>query len=178
MTSYKLSLAGIALLFSISSFAQESESLSLEIDHVTYNWDLYADSLNSYEGLNKFCNDVNFRTEIIDVLNGIHHFDSVLYGKLKAAYRYNKDKEIEKTLKEISEFESDYSMKLFLNFLRSECTTVKDLEKHKEELKKDVGENSYDGQIYILETELNKFVKHITKRVDNLRDHVHHLKIN
>ena len=68
-------------------------------------------------------------------------------------------------------------MKNFIHFLHEECVAQKDIEKNSKELKNDIGSESYDSQVYMLEIELGKFVKHITKRVDKIREHVHHLGV-
>ncbi|MEQ8474439.1 MAG: hypothetical protein RIC35_24795 [Marinoscillum sp.] len=169
-------IGGLLLIMSTSIYAQEN-TLGSAIDDLTYKWDGEARNLNSYEGLSKFCDDKEYRVEIIDLLNEIHHYDSVLYDRLVAAQRFKKDKEIEKTLDEIAKFEKKYSMQTFIHFLHEECISRNEIEKHSDESRNDIGANSYDGQIYIIETELNKFIKHITKRVDHLRKHVHHMHI-
>ncbi len=171
-----LSLFGICTV-STSLAQEQSSTIGQEIDEITFNWDIEAKNLNDYDGLTQFCKDVDYRTNIISLLNQIHHYDSVLYDRLVKAQRFNHDKEIEKTLKEISKFEDKYSMKSFIHFLHEECVAQKDIEKNSIDSKNDFGTNSYEGQIYIVETELNKFIKHITKRVDHVREHVHHLHI-
>lgn len=165
------------VLSTVPAIAQDEQSVGKAIDDLTFRWDNESIPLNSYEGLMKFCSDAEYRNDIIKLLNDIHHYDSVLYQRLVKASHYSHDKEIEKTLEEIKSFEKEYSMKKFLHFLSEECHDEKDIEKHAEELKNDIGMNSYDGQIYIIETELNKYIKHITKRMDNIRDHVDHLHI-
>ncbi len=163
------------LLFSAQ--AQETKTLGATIDELTYNWDTEAENLNSYDGLTEFCVNTEYRVGIVELLNEIHHYDSVLYDRLVKAQRFKKDKEIEKTLKEISKFEDQYSMKNLIHFLHEECDIRKDIEKNADESRNDLGANSYSGQIYIVETELNKYIKHITKRLDHVREHVHHLHI-
>ncbi|REE02116.1 hypothetical protein [Marinoscillum furvescens] len=161
-----------------SVHAQDAEeSLGATIDKLTYAWDLEAENLKDYEGLTNFCVDKAYRFELIELLEDIHHYDSVLYKRLVKASRFNKTREIKKTLKEIETFEEEYSMKTFIHFLHEECKTRSEIESHSEELRNDIGANSYDGKIYMVETELNKFIKHITKRLDHIRDHVHHLHI-
>ena len=49
------------------------------------------------------------------------------------------------------------------------------LEKNAEDTRNEVGYSSYSSQVYLLETELIKYVKHVTKRVDKIRQHVHHI---
>ncbi|MEP4134481.1 MAG: hypothetical protein ABJL71_07650, partial [Cyclobacteriaceae bacterium] len=87
------------------------------------------------------------------------------------------DRKISKAIKDIEKFEEGYSMKKFVHFLHQECKDQKEIEKNAEDLKSEIGSESYSGQIYILEIELNKYIKHITQRVDHIRKHVHHLHV-
>jgi len=173
-----INLLAIALFY--SGYAQEnnSETIGKVIEDLTFQWDLESDNLNSYDGLTKFCLDQEYRGEVIDMLNKIHHYDSVLYQRLVKAAHYNHDSEIEKTLKEISKFEDKYNMKSFIHFLHDECNARKEIENNAEETRNELAQNSYDAQVYVVETEINKFIKHVTKRVDHIRQHVHHLHIN
>lgn len=174
-----LSIGFVFCFFTVvmQSKAQET-SLGKKITDLSYSWDLEADDLNNYIGLQKFCASAEYRQGIITLLNDLHHYDSLLYDRLIKASRFKKDREVEKTIAEIEEFETEYDMNSFLNFLRKECMRVKEIEHEADELKKDIGENSYDGQVYRVETELNKYIKHITKRVDHIREHINHLHIN
>jgi len=174
----KYLVLGVSLL-SLSVFAQENkETLGKKIDEITFNWDLESINLNSYEGLQKFCNEKEYRYEVIGLIKEIHHYDSVLYRRLKKANRLGgAKKDVKKAIKEIEKFEKDFSAKKFIAFLREECINTKDIEKHADERKNDLASESYDGQILIVENLLNKYIKHITKRVDHVREHVHHLHI-
>ncbi len=170
----------IILAFSAFTFftAQaQDETLGKKITDLTLNWDLMSSNLNNYEGLSKFCKDQAYRTEIITLLEDIHHYDSVLYDRLVKASRVSDDKEIKKAISDIKKFENNYSMKQFIHFLHDECRGRSELERNADERKADMGEQSYDGQIYLIEIELNKFIKHITKRVDHIKKHVEHLHI-
>lgn len=174
----KLSLIVALCLMTLSGWAQdEEESLGKKIEELTTSWDNASVALNSYEGLSKFCVSPEYRQEIIDLLNGIHHYDSVLYDRLVKLARHSNNKEVTQTLKDIEKLEQEYDMKSFLHFLHEECVRRSDLEKHAATLKNDIGENSLDGQIYLIETELNKYIKHITKAIDNIRVHTQHLHI-
>ncbi len=169
-------LIGSFLLFTINLFAQEDEQrLDDKIDEITYDWDLEADKLSSYEGLQELCFDEEYRNKILTLLDDIHHYDTILYNVLTKLSRTNDDKEIKKTLKDIKKFESEYDSKSFIHFMNGECKAMKEIEKNSEETANDVGINSYSGQVYLLETELFKYVKHVTARVDKIRLHVHHL---
>lgn len=176
----KFIISAIFLHLMMSGWAQEAnneESLGKTIEELTLQWDKEADKLNNYNSLHQFCLAAEYRNEIITLLNNIHHYDSVLYDRLSKAARFNKDREIQKTLTEIETFEKEYDMQTFLHFLHNECIAVKEIEKSAKETRNDIGEYSYDSQVYRVETELNKFIKQITKRMDHIRKHVHHLHI-
>lgn len=165
-----------ALLYSGSLQGQEL-TLGQKIDSLTYAWDEEEEELETYEGLIRFCTDVEYRNHKIELLNEIHHVDSVLYERAKIAAKRSKDHEIDKLIKEIEKFERKYSMRSFLQFLRAECKAEKSLEKESDELSTEFGSESYDGQVYLIEVEMQKYIKHITKRMDHIRKHVHHLNI-
>jgi hypothetical protein len=172
----KLALSLVLALSSYAGFSQE-ETLGQKINQLTFDWDLKSEELNSYEGLGEFCQNLDYRTEFVQLLNDIHHYDSVLYQRLLRASRTHHSRDIQKAIKDIEEFEKGYSMKKFIHFLHQECIDQKDIEKHAKELKTEIGSESYSGQIYILEIELNKYIKHITTRVDHIRKHVDHFHV-
>lgn len=168
------------LMMTGALFAQEEEGKTLGkiIDDLTYKWDDEAEAMNSYEGLAKFCINEEYRLGILNLLNDIHHYDSVLYDRLLKASRFGRQThEMKKTIEEIEKFETGYDTKSFVHFLHTECNARSEIERNAEDLKAEIGFYSYDGQIYVLENELDKYVSHITKRVDHIREHVHHLHI-
>ncbi|MEQ9467882.1 MAG: hypothetical protein RLN88_10760 [Ekhidna sp.] len=165
----------LILLASIAWAQDESERLDEKIDQITYDWDLEADKLSTYAGLQQLCTDEGYRTKILKLLDDIHHYDTVLYGVLVKLSKTSDDKEVHKTLKDIKKFEEEYDSNSFIHFMNEECKAMRDIERHSEDTANDVGINSYSGQVYLLETELYKYVKHITSRVDKIRLHVHHL---
>ena len=157
------------------AFAQDEGRLDDQIDEITYDWDLEADKLATYEGLLFVCGNQEYRQKIIGLLNDIHHLDSVLYDVLIDLSKRSSDKEIKKTLKDIKKFEEEYDTKSFIHFMHEECKAAKEIERNAEDTRNEVGQNSYSGQVYVLETELFRYVKHVTQRVDKIRLHVHHL---
>lgn len=172
----KLLFLLLSIITSIAAVAQPAaERLDEQIDDVTYSWDLEADKLATYDGLLYVCSNQEYRTKVISLLNEIHHLDSVLYGVLVKLEKKSKDKEISRTLKDIKKFEMEYGTKNFIHFMGDECHAAGEIEKDAENTKNQVGINSYSGQVYVLETELFKYVKHVTQRVDKIRLHVHHL---
>ncbi|MFK7952489.1 MAG: hypothetical protein AB8B73_06555 [Ekhidna sp.] len=166
----------LTILFCLQSFTQEPEErIDEKVDQITYDWDLEADKLATYKGLGSICTDEEYRTKILGLMSDIHHYDTILYGILTKMSKRSKDKEIKKSLKDIARFEEKYNPKNFALFMRQECNAFKDIESHADDLRNEVGQNSYSGQVYILETELYKYVKHVTASVDRIRQHVHHL---
>ncbi len=148
------------------------------IKDLTFQWDNEALSLADYQGLQQFCRDAEYRNSIVKLLKDMHHYDSVLYKRLSKAARFgNADKEVKKTLSDIEEFESEYDVRNFLVFLKDECNSARDLERNRDDLEDEIGENSYDEQRYILELELQKFIKSTTKRADLIVKHVEHLHL-
>ncbi len=170
-------LAGIFLFFFIafSAFGQIKGRLDEEIDRITYDWDFEADKLSTYEGLRFACTNTQYRDRIVMLLKEIHHYDTILFQVLTKLSKTDGDREIRQTLKEIQKFEEKYDTRSFIRFMHQECKASSDVERNVEVTKNDVRENSYSGQKYILETELYKYVRHVTHRVDKIRLHIHHL---
>ncbi len=173
---FYVSLLVFSLIMSRVTSAQD-QSLGQQVDAVTYKWDAEAIELETYEGLLEFCNNKEYRTAKIDLLNEIHHLDSVLYDRAVKASRVSNDKNIHKLITEIESLETEYGMKSMIRFMKDECSAQKDLEKNKDGLATEFGSESYGGQAYVLELELQKFVTQTTKRIDHVRKHVHKLNI-
>ena len=166
----------LAILLMMVAFATMSQSTIEAMDELTYKWDLEAETLSTYEGLLEFCVNEDYRFSTIDILKGIHHYDSILYTNLQKAHRKDRhNHQINKTIKQIENFEREYTTKNFIHFLHGDCNKSVDLEQHSSELRKDSGEGSYDNQVYVLEVELGRYVHHITKKVDQIRNLTHHL---
>ena len=166
----------IPLAHRLSAQGQE-ESIGETVDRISYTWDTESIALEKYSTLRKFCQDAGYRKSVFELLNEIHHYDSVLYHQAKLAQARSSNKEINKLLKEIEGFEEKYSPKSFIHFLKQECDSQKELEKNKKDLNTASGEESLDAQIYVIEVELHRFIKHLTKRIDHIRKHIHHLHI-
>lgn len=161
------------LVLVLSAHAQSTIEV---FDKLTYQWDSEAERLSTYEGLLAFCSNDDYRYATIDILKGIHHYDSLLYKSLLQARRRDRNNHnINKTIKEIEDFERDYTTKNFIHFLHGDCNKSTSLEQHSSELRKGSGEGSYDNQVYVLEVELGRYVHHVTKKVDHIRRLTHHL---
>lgn len=148
--------------------AQESDIVQI-IDELTLQWDEEAKELETYDGLRKYCRDRAYRDNTIQLLNQIHHYDSSLYTIVKKKFANNEDPEAKATLEDIETLELDYATKRFLNFLRRECMSFNDNENNKNIA-------GYDEMIKEIEAEMVDYVEAITKQIDTVDEHVHHLK--
>lgn len=165
---YLLIVLFIAVLSNLR--AQESEKNIIEIiDDLTVQWDEEAKELETYNGLQKYCRDKAYRDNTVLLLNTIHHYDSSLYKIVTDKYANNQDPEAKATLDDIETLELDYATKRFLNFLRRECMTFNDNENNK-------NIEGYDEMVAEIEAEMVDYVEAITKQIDMVDEHVHHLK--
>lgn len=153
-------------------FAQENESLVMELDELRSNWDTNAAKLKSYEGLGNFCSDRYFRQRVVDMLDGIHHYDTLLFNIVST--KGATDKEATATIKDIKKLESEYTTKSFRNFIHKECNTYNEIENN---FGGEKGK-AYNKEVGKLEKELKKYVSEITKQIDLIDEHAHHLDLN
>ncbi len=164
----------MSFTISFSLLAQESDSeVAKTIDKLRYAWDDEAESLQTYSGLGQFCGESTYRKKIIKMLDDIHHYDTLLYGIVIRKYNADKDKEAKATIDDIETLEVDYTTRAFKQFVHKECNTYNEIENNLGAAK---GE-AYDSEVKALETELKKYVLSITKRIDIIDEHVHHLHI-
>lgn len=164
-----------AILFAtLTSFSQENEAdIVKAIDDLTINWDNEAKTLQTYEGLGSFCGQSQYRKKIISMLDEIHHYDTLLYGIVTRKFNANGDKEAKATLDDIETLESDYTTRSFRKFIHQECNTYNDIEKNLGAAKGP----EYEEEVKALEAELKKYVVEITKQIDLIDEHVHHLHL-
>ncbi len=155
----------------------QNESLVSKFDDLTNRWYLVSSEMKTYDGLKKYCNDQAYREHIMDVLEEIHHYDSLLYERVSLKARFDSGHEIKKVLHQIEQFEEKYSAASFSTTLRLECSEQRQVERHASETRNDIGSASYDSQVVVLEAHLNKYVNHITRLMDHIKEHIHHLHI-
>lgn len=173
------------MLFVGSVHAQLYEAEALpnvrdRYDMLTGRWQGISAQLENYEGLGRFCDNAQFREQTLHTLSLIHHYDSLVMRSLLDPSKSLdvSHGEIKHTLKDIHKFEEKYGVKSFLEHLKSNCIMYREIESDKEASQKDTGVYSYDGQKLILETELNTYMKHVSKRVEAIEKHLHLLDIN
>ncbi len=170
----KFTIIALALFgLSFCSLAQEEEEDIVKIiDDLTIRWDAEAVKLETYNGLKDYCQIKPYRDQTIELLNLIHHYDTSLYMIVKKKYDTSEDAEAKATLDDIVTVETIYTTPSFLKFLHKECGTLNGIENN---LAKKGGKE-YKKEVKALEKELFKYVEGITRRIDLIDEHVHHLK--
>jgi hypothetical protein len=156
---------------SITAFAQNEDQILIEADDLRYQWDDEALILESFEGMERYCDEKKYRAEITDLLNTIHHYDTLLYNIVLEKYDEEEDLQAKEALTDILTVESEYTTPNFVQFLSVECGKVKTIEKH---LRK-IG-NHTDSEIERLEKELVRYIDAVTERIDLIDENVHHLR--
>ncbi len=164
----------LLLLFCSQIEAQDADQENIVeiIDDLTSQWEESATLLDSYDGLEDYCRNKVFRNEMKDLLNKIHHYDTVLYNIVIEKYNTDKNKEAKATIDDINTVEVEYTTLSFLKFLRTECGKFNDIEKNYGK----AGGEIYEQEVEALEEELDKYIVNITRRIEIIDEHVHHLK--
>lgn len=168
----KLSSLVILLVLSLGASTAQGQDIVKIIDDLTIEWDGKAEKLKAYDGLGHLCREKVDRDATIKLLKDIHHYDSVLYNIVTTKYSKSKDAEAQKTLQDIQTLEADYTTKSFLRFIHKECGQFNEIENNYGKK----GGAEYQKAIKVLEKELGKYVKAITKQIDIIDEHVHHLR--
>lgn len=161
------------LLVSMSTFGQQN--VEDYYDDLTASWMEVSGQLSAYDGLGRFCLSPEFRELTLNILHKIHHCDSLVLEFLNkpGTIELIGHHEYRMAMKEIDKIETKYSTHEFMAFLKQGCRDFKELERNKASLKAGIGQESYDGQILILESYIHKFLKHIDKRVKAIDKHIH-----
>ena len=156
------------LALSPDSQAQETDIVTI-LDDLRDQWDASAETLRTYEGLESYCRDRTFRMNTSDLLDKIHYYDTTLYQIVSDKFNVSKNEEAKATLDDIEDLESDYRTRLFQTFLREECGQFNEAEQNKA-----IGD--YKAQTDRIEKELTLYIDAITKLIDVIDEHAHHLK--
>lgn len=168
------------LAFGLTVQAQETKTLYEKFDLLAAEWLKVSGEMKTYSGLAYYCRIPEYRTKTLDLLHQIHSYDSLILEVMNNPNRIANpnEKELKNTLKDITELEKEYSIAEFKNQLKNTCDYRKEIEKNKDNSKRDFAEDSYDGQILILETEIRKYLKHIDNLVLKIDDHLLMLHID
>ncbi|MEO1256922.1 MAG: hypothetical protein AAFY41_18840, partial [Bacteroidota bacterium] len=151
-----------------------------QFDVVAKQWLDKSEYLKMYVGINEYCQNPTFRKSTDRVLKTIHKYDSLIISRMEdpTAYFSWDSKEEKKTLKDVRELEEEYGLDAFIEQMRKSCSFRNEIEANADNLKNGMGEESYDGKIMILETEMVKYLKRIDKLVLKIDDHLHVLHLD
>ncbi|WP_420318925.1 hypothetical protein [Ekhidna sp.] len=169
----KLLTLFLVSILTMHCYAQDEDIVKI-VDNLTKKWDKQAVALSKYSGIKYYCTSEQYRENTIGLLDKIHHYDTVLYTIVSEKYENKKDKEAHATLKEILTVETNYTTPNFKTFLQEECEKFIALGQDY-----DASDDSkYYKEIEKIEKELSKYISHITKRIDLIDEHIHHLKLD
>ncbi len=172
----------LLLTLSFSEAISQSTDKLLEdrFDEIAGDWLQKSGQLKTYKGINEYCINPEYRKSVNETLHLIHKYDSIILSKITdpTAYLSSNQKEEKKTLKHLQELEEIYSVVNFIEQMRSTCLFRNDIEKNSDNLKNGIAEESYDGKILILETELRNYLVKIDKLILRIDDHLHLLHID
>ena len=147
-----------------------------EFDLMVFHWEESSQMLDNYEGLKKYCFDREFKKETIDLLDQMHHYDSLLYKiLLQKMQEGGGGRELRVTIHEIEKFETKYKPKKFLAKLNDDCKGEHYLERHKKDLERETGMEAYDGQALVIGNDAATYIHHINRLLDLIEKHAHHL---
>ncbi len=174
----------LCLFFAFPIFVHAQSEVEIPIadqfDVVAVDWLDKTEFLNTYAGINEYCQNPTFRKSVNQLLVTIHSYDSLIMSKLNdpSAYLGWNMKEEKKTRSDIESFENDYQLDDFIDEMREACLFRNEIEANAENLRNGVGIESYDAKVMLLETEISRYLHKIDKLVLRIDDHLHVLNIN
>lgn len=175
-------ISSILLLCVRLGYSQSEIELPIadQFDVVTIDWVDKSKTLKTYEGVSAFCRNPVFRKSVNRLLTVIHEYDSLILSKLEdpSSYLSLDKKEEKKTLSDIRDLEGHYGMKEFDEHMREACVFRREIESNAENLKKGLGDESYDSKILVLETSQTRYFNKIDKLVLRIDEHLHVLHID
>ena len=142
------------------------------MDELRYDWDAKIEFVKTYDDLKNLCRNRDFRRDLMIVLDKIHHLDSMLYRIVNKKFAESSDPEAKATLDDIQKLERDYTSKGFRTFVHKECNEYNFVENNFRGF-----DNQYETEKTRIEIELKKYLPEITKQVDVIDEHAHHLKL-
>ncbi len=174
-------LLALTTVVSLPVVAQEEEedfeSIVKHFDELDAEWHTLDGVLDDYDGIKNYCKDQSVKDKVTTILEKLHHYDTLIIQKMNDPSYVIDNKERNKILKQIRKFEEEYSIPNFLKKLKQECHERHVTEHDKKYTKNDFADNSYDGQRYIVEQEIKKYMKHITDKIDHIDKYLHHIHI-
>lgn len=164
----------VLILTSTTSLFSDPYFTEKKILSLSENWKEEVYFLAEYSSLKTLCVDQEQRVSIYSLLETIHEYHDELYTDLQTT-KYNHSKRtIKRILREIDRLEEKYNPEKFSDFFQEQCSLQYKIEKGSDHYKAGFGVHSYDGKVYAQETEIYRYLKRLTKRIDRIKKHVAH----
>jgi len=136
------------------------------------HWEREMALLTQYHGLASFCESADHREGVYGLLDEIHNYHGLLYQELLETTHHHSARTIRRILKHLVKLEEDYSIQNFNAFFGERCKAQTELEAMARQYKSGFGMHSYDGKIHVLEIEMHRYLKTLTKRISKVKKHV------
>ena len=175
----RITMIAGAMFLAMVALAQDNKAFEAEYASTKNQWLAESEYLREYEGVDRYCQNVEYRETVDGILVSMHHLDSLIMQRVNdPTLALSMDyKEQKKTLKDISKLETEYSTKDFVEQMRNTCKCRNEIEEEAELLKNGIGADSYDARVLVLETEIQRYLNHIDKLAVKIDDHLHYLYI-
>ena len=174
-----MSILSALILFLVNFSALEAEPFITERKILTLSdhWKKEMRTLENYRGLETFCWDQSQRQIIFNLLEEIHEYHDALYEDLQTTQYNHSKRTIQRILKHIDKLEEKYNPQDFNQFFQSQCALQSKIQRKSDHYRAGFGVHSYEGKIYVQETEMYRYLKRLTKRIDRIKKHVEHFYI-
>lgn len=172
-----------AFYLSVTVSAQDTSKNKLiedQFDDLASSWLEESGRLKTYQGVQQYCANKEYRQSVDATMQKIHWYDSLILSKLTDHDTYVKwnQKQEKKAVKDISEMENDFGIKQFHEHMRETCRFRNQIEKGDQEVSAELGVDAHDGQVLIFESLLRKYLNKIDKLVLRIDDHLHVLHVD
>lgn len=144
-------------------------------DKVAIEWLELSDELGTYAGLGEYCKNKEYKNYVMDVLDELHHYDTLIYQVLSEKALERSNHELKVTLHEIEKVEDVFKPRNFKRKLNEDCKLRRSLERSYDDIKNDIGMESYDGKNLILENDIYTYMHKISHLVKLIEKHIHHI---
>ena len=161
----------IQLFLSIGTSLPAME-LEARVIALAGHWEKEMALLTQYHGLASFCQSADHREGVFGLLDDIHNYHGLLYQELLETTHHHSARTIRRILKHLDKLEANYNIQSFNAFFGERCEAQRVLETMARQYKSGFGMHSYDGKIHVLEIEMHRYLKTLTKRISKVKKHV------
>ena len=109
----RITMIAGAMFLAMVALAQDNKAFEAEYASTKNQWLAESEYLREYEGVDRYCQNVEYRETVDGILVSMHHLDSLIMQRVNdPTLALSMDyKEQKKTLKDISKLELEYSTK-------------------------------------------------------------------